>query len=178
MFVNAVTHLSMWAVPFIMFIILIHGYIKGVKIFEVFVDGAKEGLMIAVKIIPFIIGIYVAVGIFRESGAIYLFIKLIDPILKVFHIPGEILLVSITRSLSGPAALGMAMEVFDTYGPDSLFGRMAAAVVGSTDTTFYIIAIYFASIGVKKTKYAIPVGLMADFAAFLGAVYIVERLYG
>ncbi len=178
LFVGLITNITKWAVPFIMFVIIIHGYVKGVKVFEVFVDGAKEGLKIAIKIIPYIIAIYVAVGIFRESGAVYLFIRLLEPILRILNIPGEILLVSITRSLSGPAALGMAMEVFDTYGVDSLRGRMAAVVVGSTDTTFYIIAVYFASIGIKKTKYAISVGLMADCAAFLGAVYIVNKLYG
>jgi spore maturation protein B len=177
MFVEVITKMSSWAVPALMFVIIIHGYIKGVKVFDVFVEGAQEGLKIAVKIIPYIIGIYVAVGIFRESGAIKLLVVLLKPVLDVFNIPVEVLLVTITRSLSGPASLGMVLEIYDAHGPDSLLGRMASTVIGSTDTTFYILAVYFGSIGVTKTRYAIPVGVMADMAAFLGAMFITGILY-
>jgi len=174
---DLINSVSRWAVPLMIFAIFIYGYFKGVPIFDTFVEGAQEGLMISVKILPYLIAVYVAVGIFRESGAVRLFIYVFKPVLEVLGIPPEILLVSITRSLSGPAALGMAAEIFDTYGPDSFIGRLASCVIGSTDTTFYILAVYFASVGIKKTKYAIPVGLMADMAGLLGSVYIVNRVF-
>lgn len=177
MFVDSITTMSAWAVPALMFIIIAHGYLKGVRVFDAFVEGAAEGLKIAVKIIPYIIGIYVAVGVFRESGAVNVLINVLRPVLDMFHIPPEIVLVTITRSLSGPASLGMVLEIYDTHGPDSLLGRMASTVIGSTDTTFYILAVYFGSIGVKNTRYAIPVGVMADTAALIGAMFITGRLY-
>lgn len=175
---SLISTVSKWAVPGIIFFIILHGWFKGVAIFDAFIEGAQEGLKIVVKIVPYLIAIYVAVGIFRESGAVRLLLTAAKPVLIIFNIPPEILLVSVTRSLSGPAALGMAMEIFDTYGPDSKMGRLVSCVVGSTDTTFYILAVYFASVGIKKTKYAIPVGLMADLAGLLGSVYIVNRMYG
>jgi len=174
---DIISTISKWAVPLMIFSIFIYGYFKGVPVFDTFVEGAQEGLKISLKILPYLVAVYVAVGIFRESGAVKLFLYAFEPVLKVFGIPSEILLVSVTRSLSGPAALGMAADIFDTYGPDSLIGRLTSCVIGSTDTTFYILAVYFASVGIKKTKYAIPVGLMADIAGLLGSVYIVNKFF-
>jgi len=166
-----------WFIPGLIFVVFLCGHLRGVRVFEVFVDGAQEGFMMAVKLIPYLIGIYVAIGIFRESGAIDLLVTLLSPILKVIKAPTDALLLFIVRSLSGPAALSMTMEIFDKHGPDSFIGRLASTMLGSSDTTFYIIAVYFSSVGVKKTRYAIPLGLLADFASFVASVYIVRKMF-
>jgi len=166
-----------WVIPIVMFVVFFHAYLKKVSVFEVFVEGAMEGFMMALKLIPYLIAIYVAVGIFRQSGAIDLLVRLLSPLLDLIKAPTEALLLSIVRSLSGPAALGMMMEIFDAYGPDSFMGRLASTLMGSSDTTFYIIALYFGSVGIKKTRYAIPLGLFADLASLLASVYIVRTLF-
>jgi len=150
---------------------------EGGKVFEVFVEGAHEGFMMAIKLIPYLIGIYVAIGIFRDSGAVDILVTLLSPILRVIKAPTDALLLLIVRSLSGPAALSMTMEIFDKHGPDSFIGRLASTMLGSSDTTFYIIAVYFGSVGVRKTRYAIPLGLLADFASFVASVYIVRKMF-
>lgn len=166
-----------WLIPFIISMVFLHGLINKVRIFEVFVQGAREGLLLAIRLIPYLVGIYVAVGIFRESGAVEIMVKALYPLIELLQVPADTLFLSIVRSLSGPAALGMMMEIFDTYGPDSFMGRLASTLMGSTDTTFYIIAIYFGSVGVRKTRYAIPVGILADSASFLASVYIVKKMF-
>lgn len=166
-----------WVIPILMFVVFVYAHIKKVRVFETFVEGAKDGFFMAVKLIPYLIGIYVAVGIFRESGAIDILVSLLSPILSIVKAPTEVLLLSIVRSLSGPAALGMMLEIFDAHGPDSFIGRLAATLIGSTDTTFYIVAVYFGSVGVRNARYSIPVGLFADFASFLASVYIVRKMF-
>lgn len=166
-----------WFIPGLIFIVFLYGHIKGVRIFEVFIEGAQEGFIMAVKLIPYLIGIYVSVGIFRESGAVDILVKLLSPILKVIKAPTDALLLSIIRSLSGPAALSMTMEIFDTHGPDSFIGRLASTMLGSSDTTFYIIAVYFGSVGIRKTRYSVLLGLLADFASFVASVYIVRKVF-
>ncbi|MCR4431635.1 MAG: spore maturation protein [Tepidanaerobacteraceae bacterium] len=166
-----------WVLPILIFLVFVYANIKKVNIFENFVEGAKDGLLMAARLLPYLIGIYVAVGIFRESGAIDILVNLLSPILSLVKAPAEVLFLSIVRSLSGPAALGMMLEIFDTHGPDSFIGRLASTLIGSTDTTFYIIAVYFGSVGVRKTRYSIPVGLFADFVSFLASVYIVRKMF-
>jgi spore maturation protein B len=164
-------------IPLMIFVVFVSAHIKKVDIFDTFVEGAKDGFMMAIKLIPYLVGIYVAVGIFRESGAIDILVDLFSPILSVIKAPTEVLFLSIVRSLSGPAALGMLLEIFDKYGPDSFIGRLGSTLIGSTDTTFYIIAVYFGSVGIRNPRYSIPVGLFADFASFAASVYIVRKLF-
>ncbi|NLC63586.1 MAG: spore maturation protein [Thermoanaerobacterales bacterium] len=168
---------SNWVLPMMIFLVFFYASIKNVRIFEVFVEGATEGFMLSIKLLPYLIGIYVAIGIIRESGGVDILVKLLSPVLQVIKAPTEALFLAVVRTLSGPAALGMMLEVFDSHGPDSFMGRLASTITGSTDTTFYIVAVYFGSVGIKKTRYAIPVGLMADFAGFAAAVYIVSKLF-
>jgi len=166
-----------WVIPILIFVVFVYAHVKKIRIFETFVEGARDGLFMAVRLIPYLIGIYVAVGIFRESGAIDILVNMLSPILSIVKAPAEVLFLSVVRSLSGPAALGMMLEIFDTHGPDSFIGRLASTLIGSTDTTFYIIAVYFGSVGVQKTRYSIPVGLFADFASFLASVYIIRKMF-
>lgn len=166
-----------WFIPALIFVVFFHGHIKRIGVFEVFIEGARDGFFMAVKLIPYLIGIYVAVGIFRESGGVEILVNILSPILSIIKAPTDALFMSIVRSLSGPAALSMMLEIFDVHGPDSFIGRLSSTLLGSSDTTFYIIAVYFASVGVRRTRYAIPVGLLADFTSFVASVYIVRRLF-
>lgn len=169
--------LSLWIIPLFLIVVIIHGYYKGVKIFATFIEGGKEGVQIAIKLVPYIVGIFVAIGVFQESGALDILTKFLEPVLKTFNIPGEVLPLFIIRPLSGPASLGITADLIERFGPDSFVARLAATMGGSTDTTFYVLAIYFASVGIKKTRYTLPVGLMADFVGFLAAVYICNVIF-
>jgi len=148
---------------------------KKVNIYEAFIDGAKEGFWVAVKIIPFLIAILVAIGVFRASGAMDMFI---DGIRKIFIAVSvntdfiEALPTALMKPLSGSGARGMMVEAMSTYGADSFVGKVASTVQGATDTTFYIIAVYFGSVGIKKTRYAVTCGLIADFAGIIAAILL------
>lgn len=172
------TRVSAWVIPLFLLLVFLHALYKKVPVYDVFVEGAKEGFWLAVKLIPYIVGIYVAVGMFRQSGAMDVAIALLKPVLSLTGVPGEVVPLMIVRPLSGPAALGMTVEILDKFGPDSFIGRLATTIDGSTDTTLYIMAVYFASVGVKKARYALPVGLLADLAGFSAAVFICYRVFG
>jgi len=166
-----------WFIPALIFMVFLYGHVRRVKVFEVFVEGAWDGLTMSVKLIPYLVAIYVAVGIFRESGGVEILVDIFSPILKIIKAPADALFMSIVRSLSGPAALSMMLEIFEIHGPDSFIGKLSSTLLGSSDTTFYIVAVYFGSVGVQKTRYSIPVGILADFTSFVASVYIVRRLF-
>jgi len=167
---DVVAAVSQWVLPVFILIIIGHGYIKGIKIFETFVEGAQEGFGLALKLIPYVVAIYVAIGIFRETGAMSLLVGYINPVLGVFGVPPEIVPLMVIRPLSGPASLGLTVEMLERFGPDSYLGFLASIVYGSTETTFYVLAVYFASVGVQNARYAPLVGLLADIGGFVGAL--------
>lgn len=169
---------STWAIPLFVFVILAHAVYKRVNVFEAFVEGAKEGYSVAIKIIPYMVGLFAAINVFRDSGAMQVLTTLLGPVFKVFRVPAEVIPLMIVRPLSGVAAMTMVMDIFDRFGPDSFVGRLAATLEGSTDTTLYIVAVYFASVGVKKARYSIVVGLLSDIISFLAAVYITLKVFG
>jgi spore maturation protein SpmB len=146
---------------------------KKVNVYETFIEGAKEGFSVAVKIIPFLVAILVAIGVFRASGAMDF---LIDGTKYLFAAMGvntdfiEALPTALMKPLSGSGARGMMVDAMNTYGADSFVGRVASTVQGATDTTFYIIAVYFGSVGIKKTRYAVTCGLIADFTGIIAAI--------
>jgi spore maturation protein B len=170
--------ISNWAIPFLLFFIPLIGLIKGVKVYEAFVEGAAEGFDTAIKIIPFLVGMLVALGVFRESGAMSIFASLIGPFMNFFHIPPEIVPLAIMRPLSGGGALGIAAEIIGAYGPDSFLGRLASTMQGSTDTTFYVLTVYFGSVGISRYKYALTLGLIADITGLFASIYICSLLFG
>lgn len=177
MLVNILSSISVYAIPFMLFVIPLYGYIKKVKVYETFVEGAKEGFTTAVTIIPFLVAMLVAIGMFRASGAMDILTKILSPVTNLIGMPAEVLPMGLMRSLSGGGAEGMMTELFATHGPDSLIGRMASVMMGSTETTFYVIAVYFGAIGVKKTRHIIPAGLLADLASMIAAVLIVNLMF-
>ena len=169
--------LSRWAIPGIIFFILLYASLRGVKVYECFVKGAEEGFGLAVKIIPFLIAMMMAVSIFRHAGVISLLEKHCGCFFNLLHIPPDILPLAIMRPLSGGAALGITTELINTHGPDSYLGRLASTMQGSTDTTFFILTVYFGSVGIRKYRYSLGVGLWADVISFLASIYIVSRVF-
>src|SRR5699024_9287485 len=151
--------------------------LKKVPAYEVFVEGGKEGLKMSVSLLPFLLGMLVAIAILRSSGALDAFIQLLQPILVKVGFPAEIAPLAIIRPLSGPAALSVTSEIIKIYGPDSFLGRLASTMQGSTDTTLYILTVYFGAVGIKKMGHALKVGLIADFIGIIVSVIIVSWLF-
>jgi spore maturation protein B len=171
--------ISSWAIPLFVLGIPLYAFaIKKIPVYEVFIDGAKDGFQTAITIMPHLVGMMVAITIFRESGALDLFLAIIEPVLRPFMIPREALPLGIIRAISGSAALGLTTDILNTHGPDTLIGRIACTVQGSTDTTLYVLTVYFGSVGIKKIRYALKVGLIADLAGFLASVYICLLVFG
>jgi spore maturation protein B len=170
--------LSKWAIPVVVGFIPLYGYLKGVKVYEAFIDGAEEGLELAVRIVPVLVAIFVAMGVFRTSGAMELVVGFLDPLLSVLGVPGQILPLALIRPLSGGGALGLTAELIRTCGPDSYVGRLASTMQGSTDTTFYVLTLYFGSVGIKNSRHALTVGLFGDFIGFVASLAIVRLFFG
>jgi len=169
--------ISNWAIPLVLFFVPLFGYLRGVAVYETFVAGAEDGFKVAIKIIPFLVGMLVAIGVFRASGAMEIFARVLYPVLHLFGVPGEILPLAVMRPLSGGGALGIAAELIGSYGPDSFIGRLASVMQGSTDTTFYVLTVYFGSVGVHRYRYALALGLIADFSSLVAAIVICQLLF-
>jgi len=170
--------ISLWLIPVIIGFILIYGTIKRIPTYETFVEGGKEGIQIAFSIIPYLVGMLVAITVFRESGALEYFMNLIKPYLMSIGIPAEIVPLAIIRPISGNAALGITSDLIATHGPDSFIGRLASTMQGSTDTTLYILTVYFGAVGIKKMGDALKVGLLADLVAIISSIIVVTILFG
>lgn len=166
-----------WFIPLFLLTVFLHGVYKRIPIYDTFVEGAREGFSVALKILPYVVGIYAAVEIFRGSGALEILISLIKPLLELLGVPGEILTLMIVRLLSGPAAIGFTAELIEKYGPDSYIGRLASTLDGSTDTVFYILAVYFASASVKNPRYSLPVGIIGALSGYAAAVFICRIVF-
>lgn len=169
--------ISVWIVPAALFVIVLAGFLRRVPVYEAFVEGAAEGFQTTIRLLPFLVAMMVAINIFRFSGALDDCIAWISPLLLSLGIPPELAPLAIMRSLSGSGSLGMVGELFHVYGPDSLLGRIASTILASTDTTFYVLTIYFGSVGIRNPRYSPLVGLMGDLAGFLVAVYICTRVF-
>lgn len=178
MFVKVMQAISTYAIPFIIVGFVVFGMAKKVKVYESFTEGAKEGFTTAVRIIPFLVAMLVAIGAFRASGAMDLITKALSPITSKIGMPGEVLPMAFMRPLSGGGAQGLMSDLITTHGPESLIGRMAAVMMGSTETTFYVIAVYFGAVAVKKQRHTLPVGLLADFAGLITAVLVTRLFFG
>jgi spore maturation protein B len=175
---NILTILSAVAVPGLMLFFLAYGAMRRVKVYEVAVEGAKEGFHIAVRIIPYLVLMLVAIAVFRASGAMDVFITLLRPLTDAVGVPAEVLPMAMMRPLSGSGSLGIMTETMKTYGTDSYIGVLVSTLYGSTETTFYVLAVYFGAVGIKNTRHALPTGLLADFVAFIAAVLFVRLLLG
>lgn len=178
LFRNAIQTISDWAIPVMLVGIPLYGHLKKIKVYESFIDGAKEGFEIAVKIIPYLVAILAAIGMFRASGAMDWFVRLVSPLTDLIGMPAEVLPAAFMRPLSGSGTLGIVTELIGTHGADSFIGRLASTIYGSTETTFYVLAVYFGAVNIKKTRHAVAAGLTADLAGILAAVFICHLLFG
>ncbi|MEB2295554.1 MAG: spore maturation protein [Ignavibacteria bacterium] len=170
--------ISNLAIPVIIVTFVLYGFIRKVKVYESFVEGAKEGFNIAVKIIPYLVAMLIAIGIFRAGGAMNVLITILTPLTNLIGMPAEALPMALMRPLSGSGSLGIMSENLAVYGPDSFIGILVSTFYGSTETTFYVLALYFGAVNIKATRHAVPVGLIADVAGILGALFIVKLLFG
>jgi spore maturation protein B len=173
----ALDAISLWAIPVLLVVIPLVGLLRKVKVYDVFIEGAKEGFDVAVKIIPFLVGILVAIGMFRASGAMDLLMAAIRPLATSTGFPAELVPLAILRSLTGSGSLAFTTDLIKTYGPDSVIGRMAATLYGSSETTFYVLAVYFGAIGVRRTRHAVPAALIGDIVAAIAAVVICAWMF-
>jgi spore maturation protein B len=169
--------ISLWAIPLLLVGIPLIGLLRGVKVYDVFIDGAKEGFHVAVRIIPFLVGILVAIGMFRASGAMDLLTAALRPAMAAIRFPPELFPLAILRTLSGSGSLALTTDMVRRYGPDSLIARTAATMYGSSETTFYVLAVYFGAVGIKRTRHAVPAALIGDVVAAIAAVGICAWLF-
>jgi spore maturation protein B len=169
--------ISIWAIPLALVCIPLYGAIKKVKVYESFVEGAKGGFQMAIRIIPYLVAILVAVGMLRGAGAIDMLARCLDPALRLAKFPVEILPLAIMRPLSGSGSLGIVTELIKAHGPDSFIGRLAASAYGSTETTFYVLAVYFGAVGIKKARHAVIAGLVADVVSLIAAIVVCRIVF-
>lgn len=175
---RAVGTLSLMAVPLLLCFFPLYAALRQVKVYEEFVEGAKEGFGVATRIVPFLVAILVAIGMFRGAGGIEAMKSLLSPLLVPLGFPPELVPMSLVRPLSGSASLAMFSELVQTTGPDSMISRIAGTIYGSTETTFYVIAVYFGSVGVRRARHALAAGLFADFVGIVAAVVVCRLMFG
>ncbi|GFR36845.1 spore maturation protein [Insulibacter thermoxylanivorax] len=173
-----VSAISIWAVPVMIAFIPLYASFKKIPVYETFVDGAKDGFDTAVKIIPHLVGMMTAISIFRASGAMDFLVGAVEPVLAWFGVPGEVLPLGILRTITGAGSLAYATDLIQQHGPDSLIGRIASTIQGSTDTTLYVITVYFGAVGIRNSRYAVKVGLFADLVGFIAAISICMLVFG
>lgn len=169
--------ISLWALPAILILILTLGLIKKVPLYEVFTDGAKDGFTVAVNIIPYLVAIIVGISMFRACGIIEMIQTSCAGLLSAIHVPADVIPVMIVRPLSGSAALGVFSDIANTLGPDNYATKLAAIMVGSSETTFYVLAVYFGAIGISKLRYALLVGILADIIGFVLAIAVCNFVF-
>jgi len=170
--------LSIWAIPLVVAGVPLFALTRKVKVYPVFVEGAKEGFQVAVRVIPPLVAVVVALGMLRASGAMDGLATLLAPLTSRIGVPASVLPMVLVRPLSGGAALGVVADVLRSDGADSYAGRLVSVMAGSTETTFYVLAVYFGAVGVTRYRQALPAALMADLAGFAASVVAVRFLFG
>ncbi|MDO7905107.1 spore maturation protein [Paenibacillus sp. JX-17] len=172
-----VSLISTWAIPLILAFIPLYAYMKKVPVYESFVDGAKGGFSTAIDIIPHLVGMMVAISVFRASGALEFFTGWLTPWLRSIGVPGEIVPLGLLRPLTGTGSLAFTTDLIKTYGPDSMIGRIASTIQGSTDTTLYVLTVYFGAVGIRNGRYALKVGLFSDVVGFIAAIAVCLMIF-
>lgn len=177
MFIKIVETLSIWIIPLMLVSIPLWAMYKKVPIYDTFINGAKDGVGVGLRIIPYLVAILVAVGMFRASGAIDMLAQALSPVLNLIGMPADVLPLAIIRPLSGSGALGITTEIANQYGGDSYMARLAAIMTGSSETTFYVLTVYFGAVGITKVRHALIAGLIADVAGILAALFISRLMF-
>jgi spore maturation protein B len=174
---QAITYISAIFVPLFIAGIVVYGIVKKVPVYESFIEGAKQGLSTVIRILPYVVGFVFAINIFSASGCFNFLSLALSPVLKPVGIPPEILPLALMRPFSGSASIGVLTTILQKYGPDSFIGRSASTLLGSSETLFYTTALYTGSVGIKKTRYTIPAGLIAECFGLLASVFVCRMLF-
>ncbi len=174
----ALEAVSRWAIPLLLAGIPLYALTRKVKVYPAFLEGAKEGFQVAVRVIPPLVAVLVALGMLRASGALDGAARLLGPVTAALGLPPSVLPMVLVRPLSGGAALGVVGDVLRSDGPDGYAGRLVSVMAGSTETTFYVLAVYMGSVGITRYRQALPAGLLADLAGFAASVAVVRALFG
>ena len=169
---------SAWMLPTLVATLVLYGWVRGVRVYDSLVEGAKQGFQVAIRIIPYLVAILVVVGMFRASGGIDLSVVVLSPFTAIIGLPAEALPMALLRPLTGTGAFGVMTETMQVYGADSVVGYMVSTFQGSTETTFYTLAVYYGAVGIRETRHTVPACLLADTAGILGAVFIVNLMFG
>lgn len=169
--------ISQLIIPVFILFVVLYGFYKKVRVYDSFVSGAKDGINIVIRIFPYILAIFVAVKSFQASGAFDFIKELFFGVFKTLGIPIEVVSISVIKPLSGSASIGVFTDIIKSTGPDSLASRISAVVMGSAETTFYILAVYLGAIGIKKTKYLVPVCVISDIVGIIIAIIVVKLIF-
>lgn len=173
-----ITLVSNLIIPLLVLVIVIHGLYKKVDIYDVFVDGSKESFDMILSLFPCLLGMIFGINIFIKSGLLEYCFQFLTPLLEMIKMPIEVVTMAIMRPISGSSTLAILNNIFEASGPDSFTGRLASVIQGSTDTTLYILTLYFGSIGIKKTRYALKAGLFADLIGIIASILVVTIFFG
>lgn len=169
---NIVNYISSVAIPFSILSIIIYGLIEKQKVFDVFIEGVKEGIQIIINIFPNLLGLFLAIGALRSSGVLDMLIQIIKPIIEIFNIPSQVMPLALLRPISGSASMAVAIDIMKNCGVDSLIGMITSTIMGSTETTLYTIAVYTSVVKVKKTRFVLIAALIGDVVGILTSVII------
>ncbi|MBC7347470.1 MAG: spore maturation protein [Clostridia bacterium] len=169
---------SAWMLPGLIGLTLLIAVVRGINVYEEFVTGAADGARLAVQVMPYVIGIYIATGLFRESGFLSGLTHVFAPFLRPFGLPAEVLPLIFIRPFSLAAAIGVVSDLLKTYGPDSFIGLLAAVMLGSSETTFYVLTLYLGAVGIRRSLYAVPLCLLGDIVGYLASLWLTTLFWG
>lgn len=172
------TFISNMIIPFMVLGIIVYGVYKKVDVYDDFLDGASESFGMIAKIFPCLLAMMLGINVFLKSGALNFFLNFLEPIFNIIKVPIQVLPMMVMRPISGTSSLAILNNLFADFGPDSLIGRLGSVIQGSTDTTFYVLTLYFGSVGIKKIKYSLWAGLFADLAGIVASVIVVKLFFG
>jgi len=173
-----IRHLSDFAIPTIFIVILVVAVLQRVKAYDLFVEGAKEGIETIIRIMPSLVGLLVAVGVFKASGALDVLIYILRPIIDLLGMPPQVAPLALLRPISGSASFAFVTEIIKAFGPDTYEGRVAAIMMGSTETIFYTLAVYYGAVGIKNIRYTLVAALMADIISVIASLWACRFIFG
>ena len=171
-----IEYFSNLAMPLMIIVIVLYGVIERKKVFDIFLEGAKEGIGVVLNIFPTLVGLFVAIGALRSSGIIDLMVNFLTPVLNLVNFPTEILPLALIRPISGSSSIAVATDIMNKFGVDTNIGLMASVIMGSTETTVYTIAVYTSSVGIKKTRFVLWAALIADFVGIVTSIAVCRFL--
>ncbi len=174
---KTVSFISQIIIPLFILFTILYGCVKKVRVYDCFISGAKGGVGVAIRVFPYLVAIFVAVKAFQASGAFEFAQELLGGLLEAFHVPIDVVSITLIKPLSGSASLGVFTNIVKTSGPDSLASRMSAVIMGSAETTFYVLAVYLGAVGIKRTRYLVPVCVLADMVGIIIAISIVKFFF-